>query len=193
MPPREHFETGELPRYQVHLGLVEGNEFALGDRVADLVFQASALQQLLLHSIVEPDLAIPSGALGGVHRDVRSSQALLGSHSGFDARDADRGGHVGRSRAQHDRLRDRFKDALHGSRNGLIGLLRDDDRELIASEPRAKRAFRDQIANGGRGPLEDFVPDDVPVQVVDLLEEVEIEQEEPAAAAVGAGFGENPH
>src|SRR6478672_2399289 len=72
-------------------------------------------------------------------------------------------------------------------------MLVNEDGELVASKSCAAGALGRPGANYIGHSLQDFVADDMSVKVVDLLEEIEVEEEEPAFFDSQAGLGENPH
>src|SRR5690606_14561991 len=69
------------------------------------------------------------------------------------------------------------------ARGGLVPDGRQQHRELVAAEPRDEVAGADAVGEAVRDELEEPVPDRVPEGVVDLLEAVQVEEEQPGAVA----------
>ena len=85
LPSCEHFETDQLTSLEVDLRLIVGNELAGGDRAREFRLRGECARSARCSiALVEPHLPITSGALGRVHRDVRSAKAFLGGHAALD-------------------------------------------------------------------------------------------------------------
>src|SRR6185369_4172475 len=84
VPAGENFETRELAGLQTDLRLEVGNELARLDAGANIILELRPGEKLLLHLLVEPDRAIPSGALGRIHGDVGAPEAVFGTAVGAD-------------------------------------------------------------------------------------------------------------
>src|SRR3712207_9069382 len=63
-PPRQHLETFELPRHEIDLGLVEGQEFAKRKAAAEAGLNLIAGAKLAFHADVEPQMLVPARLLG---------------------------------------------------------------------------------------------------------------------------------
>ncbi len=192
-PPRQNLEADQVAGPKVDLGLIEGHELAGFDRGANFVFQLSAREKLPLHFLVEPDLAVPAGAFCGIHRDIRSAQAVLGGHSPLDPGNSDRSGNVDGSGTEHERFGNCMDDIRDRPGDQLVGTLRDDDGKFVSPEPSAAGSVRRVASNNVGNVPEDFVANDMAIKVVDLLEKIEVQNEEGAAPRIRVRVGQRAH
>ena len=75
----------------------------------------------------------------------------------------------------------------------LVGIVRDQNGEFVASQSRAAGSLRYPAPDNIGDPLEDFVADNVPIKVVDLFEEVEVEEQQLAPALAQVRVAEHAH
>ncbi len=97
------------------------------------------------------------------------------------------------SSAEDDRLRNRLDHTSDGIGEARIGLFRHKNCELIATKPRAAGSHRRQLGYDAGRPFKNFVSDNVPIKVVDLLEEVEVEEKQLTPRPYGIWIAEDPH
>ena len=167
---------------QVELRLVVQHELAVDDRAPQVEREPQALDGVP----VVPrgvDGAALARLLGQVHRDVGAAQerrgvvAVLGRDG--DA-DADVGGEL--VALDGDRLVQRLQQvAGGGDRLGLPGA-RQQHRELVAAEPRQGVLRPQRRGEPARRALQQQVAEVVAEGVVDVLEAVEVEQQQPDGA-----------
>ena len=158
--------------------LVVDDDLVLQQGVADAAEHAQpALGVLVLLGGV--DLVLGLGLLGRVHGDVGAAQQRVGVLTVLrEAGDADAGADLERQLVDHERLADRLEQARddHVQDGDVVGVLGEQDPELVAAEACDEPALPDRRSDAGRAPQQ-HVAVVVAERVVDLLEAVKVHEQ----------------
>ena len=195
LPAHERFHLGDAPGFHQHDRLVEDAQLAPVQRVAEVRLELQPRQGVGVHAGVEQDVPPLAAGLGAIHGDVGiAEQALAVMLAGFGQGDAQAGGDDEFAPVQREGLCEAAGDRLrqgHGIRFG--GEVLQQHHELVAAEPGHGVAGPDAAAQPLRRLDQQPVARVVTQAVVDELEIVEVEEEqpdpllEPAAAHQGLG------
>ena len=163
----------------VHLGLIEQDEFLIGQRGAHTLFEVEAVTRLGVH------FAREEAVLGAAVRlrELHGAQAVLEqvvevlAVGGIDA-DADGEGDEHLLALDDDRLLDRVQH-LFGDDDAVVdGADRRHDREFVAVEPRRRVARADHLRQAFRDFLEQLIARRITQRIVDQREAVEAHDQE---------------
>ena len=186
VPARERLGADDAAGRQLHDRLVGDLEAALLDGALELAGERVAAQQRGGLAVVEDLEVALLLLLGGVHGDVGVAQHLGGGRLAVLAeRDAGAGADPQRGGRELERLLERELDALGDAGGALVVAAVEQDRELVAAEPRGQVARAQAGAQPAGEGHQQLVADLVPEAVVDALEVVEVEEQHDGAA-VGA-------
>ena len=193
VPAQKRLDTDDRIGGDVELRLVVENEFLVGERHAQIGFEAHRAARARLHVGGEQAVGVSALPLGLVHCEIRVAQKFVrvGAVVGMNG-DANRGGrlHLGRLGIGEggDSLADargKLRDVVVGADVGL------QDREFVAAETGQRVALAHDLAQPRADRLQKTIADGMAVDVVDGLEAVEVDQMqgEYLVAATRAGDG----
>src|SRR5436190_22488273 len=130
--------------------------------------------------------AVAAGALGVVHRDVGAREdVLVGRGVGVEIDHADaRGAAHGLGADREDAVADEGDEVLGYALGGRARDARQDDRELVAADPRARVRAAHALGEPAADDPQQVVADLVAEAVVDLLEVVEVDVEQRGALRI---------
>ncbi len=154
-----------------------------GERVADVGQHAQPPHRVLI-LLGAVDLEIGLRVLGGVHRDVGAPQQSVRVLAvGGEARHADAGPDLQRELVERERRADAPQQpgqrrVEHGR---IVGLLGQQDPELVTAEPRDEAALADRLDQPRAEVAQQQVTVVVTERVVDLLEAIEVHQQHAEA------------
>ena len=179
VPPGERFDTDDAARADGHRGLVVDLDLAGRDSGAQFCFGCQALLGVVEHALLEQVEAGLAGVFGRVQRDVGVTEQVSGCVAGSGERSSGGRSEQQRPACSEDRLLERDGEPA-GDRVDVVGRdVRDDDRELVASET------ADQVVRAERG-AETLTDSDqhpiaggMPEPVVDRFEPVEVQHHDP--------------
>jgi len=177
LPAHERLESGDRTTSQAEDRLIGEDQLLALDRALEVDLELEALDDRGVHLGLEHRVAPLAAALGAVHRQVRVPKQGLGA--GRSDCNADAGADVDLAAAQLEGRVERVEDPLRRAR-GVAGLghLLDQDRELVAAQPRDRvgrsHALRDPLGGKRQQPVTGAVSE----AVVDGLEPVEITEQD---------------
>ena len=165
---------------EVEGGLVDEEELAFGERLAQVHLELHAVLHGVLHPALEHDEAVLAVPLGAVHRDVRVAQELLRGVA-VSRRDPDARGHgdaVLLVLPELEGVLERVEQALGdqfgaGVQRELLG----DHHELVPAEAPERVGPADHAVQARGDRLQELVADGVAEGVVDALEVVEVDEQ----------------
>jgi hypothetical protein len=174
MPAQQRLHADHLAVRETDLRLVVQAELVFGDRAPQLGFELLAALDLALHRLDEEAVGVAAVRLGAIERDVGVAQQLvrIGVVVGKD-RDADADAGVHLVAVAADRLEQAGDDALrHVARIDRPVEAGQDDRELVAADPRDRIGVVDDALQAARAGTQQGVAGRVAERVVDVLEVV---------------------
>ena len=185
-PAGERLDAVDRAGQQVELGLELERQLAALDRLAERARERQVPDRVaILVAVVELDR--PGALLGRIHRDVGALQkarrvvGMLREQRDADA-DADLEPEaVGDLERPLHRVHDPFG---HAAGTLEVGGRRQQDRELVAAEPRDRVAVADAVVETPGEMDQEQVAEMVAERVVDLLEAIEVEQQQRQRFAV---------
>ena len=191
-PAQQRLDAGDRAVLEAHQRLVVQLELLALERPLQVGAQLQARHDPVVHGGLEQPVAALAVALGDVHRGVGVADQLVGvgRAPGLGDRDAQAGADDEVVVLELERAADALEDPLGGLDRGrqVLDVL-EQDRELVAAEPRGGVGR----ADAGRDPLRHLeqhaVADGVTEAVVDGLEVVEIDEQHRHADALAQGPG----
>ena len=189
VPAQQRLDAADRPVLQADDRLVEELELIGRQRALQVGAQLQALQHALVHLGLEEAVAALAVALGDVHRRVGVADQLVGVGHAVLGGDRD-----AEAAAQRELLvggGQRRADGLHDALGG-VGRLLDaldvlqQDGELIAAEARGGVAGADRQRQALGHLAKHVVARGVAERVVDDLEVVEVDEDDPDAARLAA-------
>ena len=188
LPADQGLDLGDASGLQDDDRLVVHAQLAAPDRVAQVVLQVQPRQAVGLHAGLEQDVMCPPARLGAVHGDIGVAQESIRPFvAGAAERDADARGGDEIPAVDPERAPELLLDAF-GRRQRLV--LRGDPEqhhELVAAQAR-DGVFLAHAGQQARGRFpQQLVAGLVPEAVIDELEVVEVEVQEPDLALATGG------
>src|SRR5581483_1296263 len=179
LPPDERLKALQPAAVERDNRLVMEDEFAALDRAAQVIFQMQAAHGLRVHGLVENLVAGNAVRLGAVHRRIGVAQEVFRVLVTERAvRNADADGRKNLIPVQVEGLFEQLLNPL----GHLTGFADSDfieqDRELVAAEPRNRVAGPEAVFQAARDRDQQVIADHVPQTVVDDFEAVEIQEED---------------
>ena len=177
VPARQGLETRHRTVLEPHDRLVEDGDLLALQRAAQLGFERQAVGLARAHRRLEHLDAVAADALAVIHRKLGILEHLFGAvRLAVGERNAHRGGEEDLAVVERDRRAQRPAQRLGEGDDALGFLLRQEDqRELVAGEPRQRVLRLEQPPEPARERQQDRVADRDADRVVDLLEAVEVD------------------
>ena len=177
VPARQRLEAGDRAVLEPHDRLIEDRDLLALERAAQVRFERQAVGLARAHRRLEHLDAVAADALGVIHRELGVLEHLLGAvRLAVGKRDADRGGEEDLAVVERDRRAQRAAQRLGEGDDALrLPLRQQDQRELVAGEPRQRVLRLQQPAEPARQRQQDRIADRDADRIVDLLEAVEID------------------
>ena len=191
LPAHQRLEAGDRPRFgDAHQRLVIENVLAPLDAGPDLGEKRHALLDLIAHEGLEDHEAIAAGILGLMQRDFGVAQEAGGAAIVFGVkRRADAGADRQLLAVVLARIAQQVPEPLGGRHQiAEVRQVGDDDGELVAAQPRHDigAAIDGQQLLGHKA--QQRVAGGVPQRIVDVLEMIEIDDQQPDLAAALLGL-----
>ncbi len=177
---RSNAQSGDAAAAQLHLGLVEQDEFVVLDGLANGLFQFDLGQRFGIHLRGEEAEGVAARLLGPVHRGIRVlEQGLwIGCIVGMDG-DADARGHGHIVTFQVERFAQRLADLAGGDGGCVLAVLhRQDQGKLIATEAPDGIPRMHALDQSAAELAQQFIADRVGQRVVHVLEMVEVDEQD---------------
>ena len=181
-PADQRLDARDLAALELDHRLIEEPELVVLQRALQRGLQLQPLQRGVVHRGLEQLIPVLALLLREVHRDVGVPQELLGAlrHGiGLGDRDPDARADEDLGLVQEERLVEHREDPLGdvGGRHAFLAAVLQQDRELVAAEPRGG-VRRAQVAEEPLADVaQDLVAGGVAERVVDRLEVVEVHEE----------------
>ena len=190
-PPQQCFHAVDRARAHLHDRLVVEAELVAFDRAVQLGFDAEARERAGMQELVEELEPVAAAALGVVHGGAGPAEQLVATRRAVPERDPDAHGDGQRFAGDvAERCTERVDDAV-GERAGplVAGEPFAEHDELVAAEARDGGARRDELADPGGDGHEQVVARRMAEPVVDDVEPVEVEEQQPDARGSRARTG----
>ena len=192
VPADERLDAQGLLGLEIDDRLIVHDELVADQGLLQVGLNFEALQRARMHERTEELVPGLAGGLRGVHRGVRVPDHLVGVRlSGNAERDPDGRSYEQLPSPDLERNRERRQKAIsHSAGARLVGIVLQQDPELVAADPRYRvaRPTLELQALGGRD--QQLVPSVVPEAVVDRLEAIQVQQEDRRSAARARGTRE---
>ena len=191
LPAQEGLDGGHPPRGQVEDRLVVQAQLSLGQGLAQPALQGQALQGGGVHVGSVELVAVAALLLGAVHRGVGVLHQRLRVPAVLRVEaDADAGRHEQLLVLLQEGLAQRVEHLVrHLGRVHRRGDVGQQQRELVAAQPRHRVAFPQAAAQPLRHVGDQAVAHGVAQGIVDDLEAVEVQEQHGQALAVTVGLG----
>jgi hypothetical protein len=187
LPAGKHFEAVQAAADEIDLLLEIGDDLVPRDADAKPGLDAVPLLKLALHAGIEPDEAAAAALLGRVHGDVGAAQervhrSAIGIRSGDADRAADVDVHTGKIERPAEASHDLLGRPVDGARR--IGIEGEGGGELVSAQTSGDGTLGKRLGDGLGGGPEEIVAGEVPVNVVDRLEPVQVDDQHRDRAAL---------
>ena len=181
-----------LPGLEVDDRLVVHDELVADQGDLEIGLHLEALEGTRVHERAEELVACLAGGLRGVHRGVRIPDHLVGVRLPGDAeRDPDRRAHEQLAPPDLERDGERSQETVrHGARARLVGVVLQQDAELVPADPRDRVARPALELESLRGRDQQLVARVMPQAVVDRLEPIQIQDEDRGPTPRARGTSE---
>ena len=185
-PAYQRLDPARLHRGGVEDRLIDDREAVLLERLAQLVGKAHALgARGVDRRVVEGD-AVAAELLGEIHRDVGAAQQFLGADRlVVGQRDADAGADLDEAAVERDRIVEKADEAVADLSRALHRLRAvEHDGELVAADTGEKPDALADVREAVGDMAQQIVARLVAIGVVDFLEAIEIEIDQPHRRSV---------
>ena len=192
-PADERLHADRLAAVECHDRLVVDDQLLAGDAAGELGRQLVAGDDRGVHRRVEDGEPALAGGLGRVHRHVGVAQDVVGALEqarrtspraiAMPTLDPDDGLAAGHREGHPEQVDQPLR---HGDRVAQVRLVDDQDRELVATEPRGQVALADRAPDPLCDGNQKLVAGGVAERVVDHLEVVEVEEQDDRDAGLHA-------
>ena len=190
-PAQQGLHAKHAPITGIVLRLVIEEQFALGQSLAQVMFQTQPLADDAVHFRFEEAIAVAPDSLGGMQCGVGILQQRIDIVAilGIDA-DADAGAQRNVVAVEQQRAADAGQQALgdHGHHRDVAAIV-DQDGELVATLPADRVLLLDRLLQAPRHFEQDTITDPRAEGVVEPLEMVQVEQQQGNQGIPAAPIG----